>query len=135
MDQKDALLLILLFAAAEDRGIRETLSSALSFYRENRDMLALLFAPNKKESEHVAVLAVEGEGDMLALLFAPNKKDGAAAPSAARNGAENHANCTDTVSESGESAPKTADSVSEFQEGLTIDPKVLSAFLRLQQRG
>ena len=109
MDQKDALLLILLFAAAEDRGIRETLSSALSFYRENRDMLAL--------------------------LFAPNKKDGAAAPSAAPKGAENHANCTDTVSESGESAPKTADSVSEFQEGLTIDPKVLSAFLRLQPRG
>lgn len=109
MDQKDAFLLILLFAAAEDEGIRHTLSSALAFFRENKDMLAL--------------------------LFSDSKKDGAAAPSDAQNGAEDHANCADSVSGSGENPRKSADSVSEYAEALTIDPKVLSAFFKLQQRG
>ena len=49
MEQKDALLLLILFAAAEDRALRDTLSSALAFYRENRDVLTLLFAPSKAQ--------------------------------------------------------------------------------------
>lgn len=49
MEQKDAILLLVLFAAAENRELRDTLSSALAFYRDNRDMLALLFAPLKAE--------------------------------------------------------------------------------------
>ena len=49
MEQKDALLLLILFAAAEDRALRDTLSSALAFYRDNRDMLTLLFAPSKAQ--------------------------------------------------------------------------------------
>lgn len=49
MEQKDAILLLVLFAAAENRELRDTLSSALAFYRENRDVLTLLFAPQKKE--------------------------------------------------------------------------------------
>lgn len=98
MDQKDAFLLILLFAAAEDEGIRHTLSSALAFFRENKDMLAL--------------------------LFSDGKKDGADAPPQ-ENFTRNE----------GESPQKSADSVSEYAEALTIDPKVLSAFLKLQQRG
>ena len=49
MEQKDAILLLVLFAAAENRELRDTLSSALAFYRDNRDMLALLFAPPKAE--------------------------------------------------------------------------------------
>ena len=51
MEQKDALLLLILFAAAEDRALRDTLSSALAFYRDNRDMLALLFAPSKAQKK------------------------------------------------------------------------------------
>lgn len=49
MEQKDAILLLVLFAAAENRELRDTLSSALAFYRDNRDMLALLFAPTKAQ--------------------------------------------------------------------------------------
>ena len=49
MEQKDAILLLVLFAAAENRDLRETLSSALAFYRENRDVLTLLFAPQKEK--------------------------------------------------------------------------------------
>ena len=51
MEQKDALLLLILFAAAEDRALRDTLSSALAFYRDNRDMLTLLFAPSKAQKK------------------------------------------------------------------------------------
>ena len=49
MEQKDAILLLVLFAAAENRELRDTLSSALAFYRENRDVLTLLFAPQKEK--------------------------------------------------------------------------------------
>ena len=49
MEQKDAFLLLILFAAAEDRNLRDTLSSALAFYRDNRDMLSLLFAPERAQ--------------------------------------------------------------------------------------
>ena len=49
MEQKDAILLLVLFAAAENRDLRDTLSSALAFYRENRDVLTLLFAPQNKK--------------------------------------------------------------------------------------
>ncbi len=49
MEQKDAILLLVLFAAAENRELRDTLSSALAFYRENRDVLTLLFAPQNKK--------------------------------------------------------------------------------------
>lgn len=48
MEQKDAILLLVLFAAAENRDLRDTLSSALAFYRENRDVLCMLFAPQKE---------------------------------------------------------------------------------------
>lgn len=49
MEQKDAILLLVLFAAAENRELRDTLSSALAFYRENRDVLCMLFAPQNKK--------------------------------------------------------------------------------------
>lgn len=49
MEQKDAILLLVLFAAAENRDLRDTLSSALAFYRDNRDVLSMLFAPPKAE--------------------------------------------------------------------------------------
>ena len=49
MEQKDAILLLVLFAAAENRDLRDTLSSALAFYRENRDVFCMLFAPPKAE--------------------------------------------------------------------------------------
>ena len=49
MEQKDAILLLVLFAAAENRDLRETLSSALAFYRESRDVLCMLFAPQNKK--------------------------------------------------------------------------------------
>ena len=39
----------MLFAAAENRELRDTLSSALAFYRENRDVLCMLFAPQNKK--------------------------------------------------------------------------------------
>ena len=49
MEQKDAILLLVLFAAAENRDLRDTLSSALAFYRDNRDVLSMLFAPQKEK--------------------------------------------------------------------------------------
>ena len=49
MEQKDAILLLVLFAAAENRELRDTLSSALAFYLENRDVLCMLFAPQNKK--------------------------------------------------------------------------------------
>ena len=79
MEQKDAILLLVLFAAAENRELRDTLSWALAFYRDNRDMLALLFAPPKAEKRGGAQVAPP-EKSVEYSDTERSKEDGAADP-------------------------------------------------------